>query len=407
MNSDNLDKKLSRLHNFIVSPSEQKPTTESTAPRRYLRLAKRLGGEVVSRDEGSYCLVRTVYPWGHRFGQAVLGQPARETIAFDAFRTQPTEEFSHIHDLLFFDTETTGLGGSGAVAFLIGVGSLTLEGFEVRQYVLPDYPDEPGLLEDFMAEWTDRTTMVSYNGAAFDLPLVKDRLVLSRVARDFEPSGHLDLLHPTRRLFRRRLQDCSLTNIEREIFDYHRVEDIPGYLIPSVYFSWLADESLDLMGSVLEHNRLDILALYFLAKHLDEVFRTEGGSLEAADDIHSLSKIYGRRKQHEQVLQIYKRLSESAEPLAADALYFHSLALKRAGQWADAVLLWEQLCLGEGREAYLSCLELAKYLEHRAADIARALEIAEQARQLLPESRPQKEQLFRRIKRLRAKLSRS
>ena len=43
--------------------------------------------------------------------------------------------------ILYLDTETTGLsGGAGTVAFLIGVGHLTEDGFELRQLVMRDYP---------------------------------------------------------------------------------------------------------------------------------------------------------------------------------------------------------------------------------------------------------------------------
>jgi hypothetical protein len=403
MNTDDLDKKLKRFHNFIV-PSEPASASEDvSAPRRYLRLGKRLNGELVRREEGTYCLIRTLFPFGFGFGDCRLAHRSVETIDLSAFSVQQREDTAALSAMLFFDTETTGLGGSGAVAFLIGVGSLTDQGFEIRQYLLPDYPDEPGMLEDILEEFAGESTMVSYNGAAFDLPLVRDRMIITRVARNFEPSRHLDLLHPTRRLFRRRLQDCSLTNIEREIFNFHRVEDIPGYLIPSVYFSWLADESLDLMMPVLEHNRLDILALYFLTLHLHEVFQTEGGSLEAADDIHSLSRIYGRRKQPEQVNAMYRRLAESDEEIAPDALYFHSLALKQAGLHEEAILLWNELAQGGGREAFRACLELAKHHEHRSGDLTAALAAAEQARKLLPDSRSQREALQRRLARLRTK----
>ena len=38
--------------------------------------------------------------------------------------------------ILYLDTETTGLGGSGTVAFLVGLGFLTEEGFEVHQFLM-------------------------------------------------------------------------------------------------------------------------------------------------------------------------------------------------------------------------------------------------------------------------------
>ena len=40
--------------------------------------------------------------------------------------------------ILYLDTETTGLGGSGTVAFLVGMGYLTDTGFEVHQFLMRD-----------------------------------------------------------------------------------------------------------------------------------------------------------------------------------------------------------------------------------------------------------------------------
>jgi uncharacterized protein len=415
MSENNLDKKLDRLSRFITPAGSGLPVCHTPSdpvscsyPARYRAMADTLGGELIAAEEGAYCLVRTQYPFGHRFGHVDLTeQSPTAAVSQSAFTLQEIDRRHELSRLLFFDTETTGLGGSGAVAFLIGFGSLTGSGFEIRQYVLPDYSDETAMLEAVLAECGDRRTLVSYNGAAFDIPLVRDRMIVNRVARSFEPTEHIDLLHPTRRLFRRRLGDCTLTNVEREIFGYFRSDDIPGYLIPSVYFEWLNSESLTAMSQVLEHNRLDILALYFLALRLDEVFATEGRSLDRADDIHSLSRVYGRRKQHARVVELYRAINETSEDLAPDALLYHSFAMKRLGRMEDAVRLWGELVSREGREAYAAALELAKYCEHRLGDCSLALEYALRAGELAPAGDNHRSALDRRVERLQGKIDRS
>lgn len=46
-------------------------------------------------------------------------------------------------NLLFLDTETTGLhGGAGTVAFLVGIGRFEKGQFTVRQYLMRDYDEE-------------------------------------------------------------------------------------------------------------------------------------------------------------------------------------------------------------------------------------------------------------------------
>ncbi|MDX9856425.1 MAG: ribonuclease H-like domain-containing protein [candidate division Zixibacteria bacterium] len=413
MNSDDLDKKLDRLSRFFTTPgnSTAAPQSDSllnvgTYPPRYQKLAERLGGELVSSETGAFCLVTTCYPYGHRFGNCKLDVPSSDlTLLNSAFLIKESDREHRLADLLFFDTETTGLGGSGAVAFLIGLGCLTASGFEIRQYVLPDYSDEAALLESVLAECADHRTLVSYNGTAFDVPLVRDRMIINRVDRGFDPPDHLDLLHPTRRLFRRRLGDCTLTNIEREIFAFYREDDIPGYLIPSVYFEWLNSESSGMLAQVLEHNRLDVLTLYFLARYIHEAYVTDGRSLGRADDIYSLSRIYGRRKQHDRVVDIYRVIDGTAEELAADARLYHAMAMKRAGRIEDALGIWEALVGDGGREAFVAALELAKYYEHRVKDYGRALSLARRAAELAPDSANCRQELERRFRRLEARLS--
>jgi uncharacterized protein YprB with RNaseH-like and TPR domain len=325
-------------------------------------------------------------------------------IALSSFSADEAEGRATLRDLLFFDLETTGLGGAGAVAFLSGCGSVTSEGFEVRQYLLPDYDDEAAVLEQLLEELTDSRTIVSYNGAAFDLNLIRDRMIINRVAREVPHSGHIDLLHSARRLFKRRLGDCTLTNIEREIFGFFREDDIPGYLIPSVYFDWLSSEDLTAMESVLEHNRLDILALYFLLQKVAGIFDSEGSDLDHVQDIYSLSRVYGRRRKLDKVTGMYERMDlEALEPLDEDILWYHSLAFKRSGDWDRAVQLWQSLSDSDSREGYFANIELAKYFEHRVKDIAQAESCARRARKICPYGPRQKTLLDKRLHRLSRK----
>lgn len=401
MSTDDLHDRLDRFKDLIVTEPS------FTGPARYVRFAESTRGELVRDDAGTYCLIRTLYPFGHFFGREEL----EET---DGTRSFPHAAFSARHELgevtgssmLFLDTETTGLGGAGVVPFLIGCGSLTDEGFEVRQYLLPDYPDEAAMLEAVMLEITDRPVIVSYNGTVFDMSLLRDRMIVNRVARDIKTEGHFDLLHSTRRLFKRRLGDCSLTNIERELFDFHRFDDIPGYLIPSVYFAWLSEESLDLMPSVLEHNRLDILALYFLVEKIARAFETEGGTLREIEDIYSLSRVFDRRKDNERVLGLCNKLeNDMVGELSHEILLFHSFALKRAGQWDEARAIWEKLSDCDSREGYQANLELAKFFEHRGKDHRAAFRYASRARKSCPDLGSHRQLLEKRLNRLQIRLN--
>jgi len=404
MSSDNISDRLNSFKKHIITDKIE--VGVSQLPGRYARMAGELGGELVTRAEGTYCVVKKFYPEGTVLGQARLKEVDPD-ICFSrsAFTAHEETGAVAVSDLLFFDIETTGLGGTGTVAFLIGCGSVVEGGFEVRQYLLPDYTDETAILEQVLGELNPDKTIVSYNGAAFDLSLVRDRMIVNRVAREIKTAGHIDLLHSVRRLFKRRLGDCSLGHVERELLGFYREEDIPGYLIPSVYFDWLSEENLEDMAEVLEHNQLDIFSLYFLLSHIDRVFRTEGACLESVADIYSLSRVYGRRKKNEKVIELYHSMERSSrEPLTEDILYFHSLAMKRDGRWLEAVDIWRTLSGTAGRESYLANLELAKYFEHREKDVEKALGFARKAHQICPDSPSQQEQLKKRLERLSLKL---
>lgn len=404
MNDDNLHKKLRRLDRLITPKKKNRPTTR--IPEHYTNLAHALGGELLTNHAGAYCMVRTFYSGSYRHGRLVLPTTQLErSLTRSAFAMKELPGNVEVSSLLFVDTETTGLGGSGAVAFLVGCASVTENGFEVRQYLMPDYSDETAMLEALLEEFSPDKTLVTYNGAAFDLPLLRGRMIVNRVARDVPMADHLDLLHAARRLFRRRIKDCSLTNVERELFEFHREDDVPGYLIPSIYFEWLDSRKFDGLIGVLEHNRLDIVSLWFLAVMVAEAFESDGSTLEAADDLHSLARVYSRRKHHHKVIDLCRRRDEMSSGVAQpDVTLFQAQAFKRAGEKEQAVSLWRSLSGGESREAYWADLELAMYFEHTAREYLQALRFAQAALQICPYSKSHRDRLNHRIKRLTTRI---
>ncbi len=376
-----------RLHNQLqkfsehISSSVTHTYKEKTTSSRYATLAVGTGGELVHNSNGSFCLIKREYQQGYRHGSLQLTENfLPSAVPLSNFTVQENDECINLEDVLFFDTETTGLGGTGVVPFLVGFGSFVGSSFEIRQYLLPDYTDEAGMLESIAEELQGDKTLVSYNGSAFDLPLIRDRFIVNRIARDVPYEHHIDLLHSTRRLFRKRLADCSLTNIERELFAFHRVDDIAGYLVPAVYFDWLHDQSLENMRAVLEHNRLDIVSLAFLLSMTNEILNTDGESLSHVDDLHSLSRLYYRRRHGEKALQLNRKVRVRAEfELDPKVQLYHAEVFKRANELAEAVKLWMTLFNRTDRVGLTASIELSKYFEHQVSDIQKALDFAKLA----------------------------
>src|SRR5581483_4519628 len=118
----------------------------------------------------------------------------------------------------FLDTETTGLlGSAGVYAFLIGVGRITPEGFRVRQFFLREYAEERSVLSALAAHLEEFDVLITYNGKTYDQPLLEGRYQAAHARTPFDRLPHLDLLHGARRLWKLRMEDCRLMQLERQV----------------------------------------------------------------------------------------------------------------------------------------------------------------------------------------------
>ena len=88
---------------------------------------------------------------------------------------------------LFIDTETTGLaGGSGTYAFLVGVGYFDGSSFTLKQYFMKDFNEETAMLYSLQKLFKDFGFIVSFNGKAYDVPLLATRFLINRMENPLE-----------------------------------------------------------------------------------------------------------------------------------------------------------------------------------------------------------------------------
>lgn len=164
---------------------------------------------------------------------------------------------------LLIDIETAGL--AGAPLFLIGLLEVGPRGLSLRQLLARDYTEEAELLRAFHEGSRSHRRWVTYNGAAFDLPYIRDRSVYHGLGGDegCVPADveHLDLLHAARKRWKGRTRNCRLETLEREIFGRARIGDVPGSVIPTLYHEYVRTSSWEILGPVLHHNALDLLTL--------------------------------------------------------------------------------------------------------------------------------------------------
>ena len=344
------------------------------------KLHKALGGEIVTSAAGEYLLIKKHYSTDYTHGRISFETVVTTEYTLSQFANATDDVALSLPELLFFDTETTGLSGAGAVPFLIGFGCFVGDGFETRQYIIPDLADEAAMLEDVFAEFNTERTLVSYNGKAFDKPLIEDRFIIHRVAKEAPHKEHVDLLHAARALFKRRLGDCSLGNIEEHALGYCRDEDIPGYLVPSVYLDWLHNDEAGRLADVIAHNRQDIVSLAALMAVIAESFNNAGSTLSSPLDAYSLMQVCEKRRKRRMAVKIGKeRESEFSRLNNPEIEFRRSLVFKRAGEFDSAVAIWERLAksadnrVESRRPAQRARLELAKWFEHRCKNYEQAL----------------------------------
>ena len=178
---------------------------------------------------------------------------------------------------LCFDSETTGLaGGSGTRAFMLGAADWRGDGLRVRQLYLSAMSGEAAMLAEF-ARWIQPdSVLVSYNGRSYDAPLLATRYRLQRLPDPIKPCAHVDLLHPVRRAYRGRWENCRLATIERRLLQIVREDDLPGSEAPAAWRNWLRQGLSTNLLRVLEHNRQDVITLARLLRHMDQAASPDG-----------------------------------------------------------------------------------------------------------------------------------
>lgn len=318
-------------------------------------------------------LLTFVYPPSHRHSAFYVDQlgghfeKAPATLVSNTLKSEL--DFERI---AFVDTETTGLsGGAGVCAFLVGVGYLSSDGFVVEQFLMNDFPAEPDMLRRVHKRLAEFDVIASYNGRSFDIPLLDTRFLMNSIRITLGDRPQLDLLHPARRIWKHRLDSCSLKSIEANVLDFFRVDDIDGWLIPETYFEFLRTGNKDLLEPVLHHNRLDVLSLAFVAQLiLDAVETPEQAQFAHGQDWYGLGTHFEKHRKMEDAAACFERAMQLGLPEEAlpNCMRRLSLTHKRKGDWDSAVTLWREEADDDAHNMF-ALEELAKYYEHRARDL--------------------------------------
>ncbi len=293
-----------------------------------------------------------------------------------AWASEPRLSSLDLSSFIFLDTETSGLaGGTGTYAFLVGAARFIGGDFVLKQFFMRDPAEEPALLEALAEFLAPGQALVTFNGKAFDAPLLSTRYTLHSIPNPFKDFAHLDLLPLSRRLWRARLESRALKYLEENILQAPRTaEEVPGYEIPWLYFDYLRTGDARPLKGVFYHNAMDVVAmaglLNYVATMLADPFH-EG--IEHALDVISIARLFEDLGQWETAARLFERglqmtLTESDFWEAVRRL---SGLQKRRGDFDEALRLWQQAA-SEGH--IYAHVELAKYYEHRCRDPKSALQ---------------------------------
>jgi uncharacterized protein YprB with RNaseH-like and TPR domain len=382
-----------RLEDRLRELDKSHPVTrkKTVGPDPEGRLLKMADGTLERNKRGEFVLIRESFD-ARRLGEEIkLAGPvtvAGEMLAriCSSKKSRRQEGFPARFDLTkaaFFDCETTGLaGGVGTYAFLVGVGFMSGDEFVVEQYFMQDFHQEGAVLTAVAERLAGFEFLVSYNGKCFDLPLLETRWTIHRIDYDRDVWFHVDLLYPSRRLWKKRLADCSLSNVENRILGVKRKADVPSYLVPQIYFDYLRSGDAEPLLGVFHHNRYDILSLLGLSITIDDLLGASDPSrIIEPEDLLSLGWIHRNLGNHLTGVDYLRRaLSQRLPPeLNLEASAGLASLYRRIGLADDAAEVWHTLIGGDTPFSLRAHEELAKYYEHRKRDYRQALSLVERA----------------------------
>lgn len=320
-------------------PSQQvtRPAFQKPEQPQYMVQWEEAGLELVENDFGVLFQRVVHYAEDYKHGSIPLNS------FYEALDLWNRANFEHPYSLnvdenvLFFDTETTGLRGVGTYIFLLGFIEPTEQGFTLTQYVLADPSNEAAMLFESKL-WQKNATIVSYNGKSFDWPQLQMRWTLNQQhIPKIREQRQIDLLHSSKRIWKDDLSRMKLKQVEEEKLGFSRKDDIPGYLAPIIYLDAVKSGVPDALMKVLYHNEWDLLSLITLYSRSTQLL-FEQELEETATTFTNIGKWYADLKEKNQSKKVLEMVTSKYNMLEAkDAHFYLAQQLKREKAFDTAI----------------------------------------------------------------------
>jgi len=396
-----IDRKYAGAESATPGPRDERPS-------RYF-IEELMSGEVVRTPLGEHFETEKLWERHRRHGSVDIADLAELPEDLLGPLSAGTVERAHPLKWAFLDTETTGLaGGTGTYAFLVGVGAIDAAGFRLRQFFMRDYGEEASLLYRLAEHLAQFDVLITYNGKSFDQPLLETRFRMVRARHPFDRMQHLDLLFGARRLWKLRLESCRLVDLENRILGVERQGDLPGEMIPYVYFDFLRSQKAFQVVPIFHHNAIDILSLACLTAIVPFAFRSpEDVDIRHGADLIGLARWLLQAERQDEALRLFRRALQMGLP---DDLNFRTMwdvaaIERRAGRDDASLAILTELAGARNPYRVRAFEELAKHYEHREKNYAMALEMTRNALQFedTPEIRRREDRLKARVARPRSR----
>jgi len=361
---------LAKLQSMGLKIEKANNLTKKTAQK--IKLEQIVDGSWIELTEGRVFIVKKSCPYGHMHGRVVI-ESGKDLDCISILLNN--EKKINSSDLIFIDTETSSLStGTGTFVFLIGIAQLNSDGLSITQFFLDHPVDEKAFLCFFEKNLSPSSIFISYNGKAFDIPMLKNRFILNRLPNRLNDCKHLDLLHAARNIWKMRLESRKLADIEKEILNFHRSNDeIPGWLVPQLYYDYLESGDAQPMKGVFYHNEMDVLSLAAILFYMNDIL-AQNLPVEALDsrDSIAIGSLFSRLGLWEQSDIFFQTGFKKGLPgdIQRQASKNYAFSLKKQKRWEESMASFKQAA---DKDDLTSCIELAKYHEHRYKDYRKAL----------------------------------
>jgi hypothetical protein len=354
-------------------------------PRVNFPVESVIEGRVQQTEFGEAFVIEQFIPAEEKYGDSFLRFPATvdklAAWAGDARLALVAPE-----RFLFLDTESTGIYGSGTLAFLVGLGRFEAGGFRKVQLFLREPIEERAMLEVLNGAIAGEDALVTFNGKSFDLPLLNGRYLSNAAPPPFRGLPHLDLLHIARRLWRDLLPSRALGDLEVQLLGVRRNDaEIPGWMIPQMYMDYLHTGDARPLAGVFYHNSMDVISMAALLDHIAVKLASPLEAVEHHIEKYAIGRLLADIGFAEEAIDVLRNTLEMELPAETEFQLVENLAVlfRRRGDYESALQLWEQAASDGHVYAHV---EIAKYYEHRRGDLKQALQYTETAIKVLKKS---------------------